>query len=457
MQISMVPTPVRSAAPAREASTSTAARVLPSVFATLVALAGLMLALAAGPARAQLKIEITGAGASQSPIAVVPFAGEDRIAQALTPVIVANLQRSGLFRMIDVQDIRPVPVQPSDLRYPDFSSRGADAVVIGSASPLPDGRVEVRFRLMDVAKQAQLAGFSYTVSPAQLRLTAHRISDAIYERLTGDVGVFSTKITYVERQGNRFELKIADADGANAQTVLASSEPIISPKWSPDGTRLAYVSFERKKPIIYVQSLTNGSRIVLANFRGSNSAPAWSPDGNRLAVVLTRDGPSQVYLIDADGSNVQRITKSSAIDTEPAFTPDGRSILFTSDRGGSPQIYRVPVGGGDPERLTFEGTYNVSPRPSPDGRSFTFVQRSGGRFNIAIQDFATRQVQVLTDTAVDESPSFAPNSRIILYATEVRGRGILAAVSSDGRVRQRLSAGSNDVREPAWGPLLKAQ
>ncbi|MCE2949843.1 MAG: Tol-Pal system beta propeller repeat protein TolB [bacterium] len=427
------------------------------MLATLVALAGLMLALGTTPARAQLKIEITGAGANQSPIAVVPFAGEDRIAQALTPVIIANLQRSGLFRMIDAQDVRPIPVQPADLRYADFSARGADSVVIGSASPLPDGRVEVRFRLMDVAKQSQLAGFSYMVSPAQLRLTAHRISDAIYERLTGDVGVFSTKITYVERQGNRFELKIADADGANAQTVLASSEPIISPKWSPDGTRLAYVSFERKKPIIYVQSLTNGSRTVLANFRGSNSAPAWSPDGNRLAVVLTRDGPSQVYLIDADGSNVQRLTKSSAIDTEPAFTPDGRFILFTSDRGGSPQIYRVPVSGGDPERLTFEGTYNVSPRPSPDGRSFTFVQRSGGRFNVAVQDFATRQVQVLTDTAVDESPSFAPNSRIILYATEVRGRGILAAVSSDGRVRQRLSAGSNDVREPAWGPLLKAQ
>jgi len=452
----------RASAVTSASGTPQSMRRVPAVLARILALAltlalALSLTLAGMPAQAQLKIEITGAGASQSPIAIVPFAGEDRIAQALTPVIVANLQRSGLFRMVDVQDIRPAPVQPADLRYPEFSARGADAVVIGSASALPDGRVEVRFRLMDVAKQAQLAGFSYTVNSSQLRLTAHRISDAIYERLTGDVGVFSTKITYVERQGNRFELKIADADGANAQTVLASSEPIISPKWSPDGTRLAYVSFERKKPIIYVQSLINGSRIVLANFRGSNSAPAWSPDGNRLAVVLTRDGPSQVYLIDADGSNVQRLTRSSAIDTEPAFTPDGRFVIFTSDRGGSPQIYRVAAAGGEPERLTFEGTYNVSPRPSPDGRSFTFIQRSGGRFNVAIQDFASRQVQVLTDTAVDESPSFAPNSRIILYATEVRGRGILAAVSSDGRVRQRLSAGSNDVREPAWGPLLKAQ
>jgi TolB protein len=435
---------------------SSGLRRFPGLITLFISLA-LLLLLSAPAAQAQLKIEITGAGANQSPIAVMPFEGEDRLSQALTPVIAANLQRSGLFRMIDTQSIRPIPVQPSDLRYPEFASRGADSVVIGSTSTLPDGRVEVRFRLMDVAKQAQLAGFSYTVTPSQLRLTAHRISDAIYERLTGDVGVFSTKITYVERQGNRFELKIADADGSNAQTVLASSEPIISPRWSPDGTRIAYVSFERKKPIIYVQSLTNGSRIVLANFRGSNSAPAWSPDGRELAVVLTRDGPSQVYLIDADGSNARRITKSNAIDTEPAFTPDGRYILFTSDRGGSPQVYRVPARGGDPERLTFEGSYNVSPRPSPDGRSFAFIQRTGGRFNVAVQDFASRQVQVLTDTALDESPTFAPNGRIILYATEVRGRGILAAVSSDGRVRQRLSAGSSDVREPAWGPLLKAQ
>jgi TolB protein len=423
----------------------------------LCRLALLTLVLGSTGARAQLTIEITGAGANQTPVAVMAFAGESQLTQALTPVISANLQRSGLFRMIDTRDITPVPAQPADLRYPDLVRRGADAVVIGSANPLPDGQIEVRFRLMDVARQSQLAGFSYTVSPNQLRLTAHRISDAIYERLTGDVGVFSTKITYVERQGNRFELKIADADGSNAQTVLASTEPIISPAWSPDGTRLAYVSFERKKPIIYVQSLINGTRTVLANFRGSNSAPAWSPDGQRLAVVLTRDGPSQVYLIDADGSNVRRMTKSNSIDTEPAFTPDGRFILFTSDRGGSPQVYRMPATGGEPERLTFEGSYNVSPRASADGRSFTFIQRSGGRFNVAIQDFSTRQVQVLTDTALDESPSFAPNSRIILYATEVKGRGILAAVSSDGRVRQRLSAGASDVREPAWGPLLKAQ
>jgi TolB protein len=308
---------------------------------------------------------------------------------------------------------------------------------------------------MDVAKQAQLAGFAYTASGAQLRHTAHKIADVIYEKLTGDKGVFSTRITYVAKQGKRFELQVADADGYGAQTVLASAEPIISPSWSPDGTRLAYVSFEQKKPVVYVQSLTTGVRRALANFWGSNSAPTWSPDGRRLAVVLTKDGGSQIYLINADGGGVTPLTRNSAINTEPNFSPDGELLLFTSDRGGSPQIYGMPARGGEARRITFEGTYNVSPRFNPDGKSFTFIQRNGGRFNVAVQDMATRQVQVLTDGTMDESPSFAPNGRMILYATEVRGRGILSAVSSDGRVKQRLTADVGDVREPAWGPLPK--
>ncbi len=411
----------------------------------------------AARARRQIahELEIIGAGANQFPIAVVPFRAEAGIAQPLTPVIAADLAHSGVFRTVDAGGLNPPPYEPQDINWATWRTRGADALVIGSVAPLPDGRFEVRFRLMDTAKQAQLAGFAYVASASQLRYTAHRIADVIYEKLTGDKGVFSTRITYVVKQGRRYELQVADVDGQGAQTILSSNEPIISPAWSPDGSQLAYVSFEQKKPVVYVQSLTTGQRRAVANFLGSNSAPAWSPDGKRLAVVLSKDGGSQIFLINTDGSGVTRLTQSSAIDTEPNFSPDGKLILFTSDRGGSPQIYGMSTSGGEVRRLTFEGTYNVSPRFSPDGKSFTFIQRNGARFNVATQDMATRQVQVLTDGTVDESPSFAPNGKMILYAAVVRGRGILSAVSSDGRVKLRIPADNGDAREPAWGPLPK--
>ena len=421
----------------------------------LRAIAVLILVALPLAARAALTIEIIGAGANQVPIAIAPFRAEGGIPQPVTPVIAADLQRSGLFRMVDAGGLNPPPYEPQDVNYATWRSRGAETLVIGSVSPLPDGRYDVRFRLMDVVKQTQLAGFAYTAAGSQLRLMAHKIADVVYEKLTGDKGVFSTRITYIVKRGSRYELQVADADGYGAQTVLGSNEPIISPSWSPDGTRLAYVSFEQRKPVVYVQSLTTGTRQAVANYPGSNSAPAWSPDGRRLAVVLTKDSGSQIYLMNTDGSGVTRLTYSSAIDTEPNFSPDGQQLIFTSDRGGSPQIYGVPVSGGEPRRLTFEGTYNVTPRFSPDGKSFTFIQRNGARFSVAVQDLATRQVQVLTDGEIDESPSFAPNGRMILYATEVRDRGILSAVSSDGRVKQRLTADAGDVREPAWGPLPK--
>lgn len=413
------------------------------------------LLLTAGASRAALTIEITGAGASQIPVAIVPFRAEEGLAQRITPVVEADLARSGLFRTVDPGGISPVPHEPEQLNYEQWRARGADAVVIGSVSKAADGRYDIRFRVMDVTKRTQIAGFVYFAAENQLRLTAHKIADVIYEKLTGEPGVFATRITYVVKRGTRYELHVADADAYGAQSVLSSNEPIISPTWSPDGTRLAYVSFEQKKPVVYVQSLLSGGRQAVAAFRGSNSAPAWSPDGRQLAVTLTRDGNSQIYLINADGSGVpRRLTQSTAIDTEANFSPDGQSILFTSDRGGGPQIYRMPVSGGPAQRVTFDGNYNVSPRHSPDGKSFTFIQRNGGRFNVAVQDFASRQVQVLTDGGVDESPSFAPNSRMILYASRVGGRGILAAVSSDGRVKQRFTADSGDVREPAWSPVV---
>jgi len=284
------------------------------------------------------------------------------------------------------------------------------------------------------------------------------MADSIYEKLTGDVGVFSTRIAYVAKRGKKYALQVADSDGFNARTAIEYTQPIISLAWSPDGTKIAYVSFENKKPVVHVQTLATGARKAVAKFRGSNSAPAWSPDGKKLAVVLSKKGGSQIFLINSDGSGLKRLTRSSGIDTEPSFSPDGKSIIFTSDRGGSPQIYRMSVTGsasGVAERLTFEGSYNVSPQYRHDGRSFTFIHRNGSKFNVAIQDLETRQVQLLTDSLFDESPSFAPNGKIILYATEIKGRGILAAVSSDGRTRQRLSTQKGDIREPAWGPLPK--
>lgn len=407
---------------------------------------------AAHAAHAQLAIEITGAGAQRLPIAIADFSGERVVAQALSSVIRSDLERSGRFRIVDApvsgMDENSVP------NHAEWQGRGADALAAGSVVALPGGNYETRFRLHDTQRQVAIAGQALAHSSAQIRATAHRVADTIYEKLTGERGIFSTRIAYVAKTAGRYELQVADADGNGARAVLASREPIISPAWSPDGSRLAYVSFEQRKPIVYVHDLATGRRHVAANFKGSNSAPAWSPDGRKLAVVLTRDGNSQLYLVNADGSGVTRLSSSSGIDTEPQFSPDGQFVYFTSDRGGSPQIYRQPLGGGAAQRVTFDGRYNVTPRLSPDGRVMAFVTRSEGRYRVAVMDLDSRQVQVLTDTAKDESPSFAPNGRMILFATEVGGRGVLAAVSTDGRVKQRLSVQAADVREPAWGPFL---
>jgi TolB protein len=404
------------------------------------------------PARAQLTVEIIGGGATQLPIAIVPFGREADYPLGITGVVGADLQRSGLFRLVETGAARPA--DPAGVSYAEFRGRGAEAVVVGSMTPAGGGQVDVRFFLLDPVKQTQLTAFAYNVAPAQFRAVAHKIADVIYETLTGDKGVFSTRIAYIVKQGKRHLLQIADADGYAPKTIVDSDEPLLSPAWSPDGTRLAYVSFENRKPVVYVQELANGRKQVLANFRGNNSAPAWSPDGKRLVVTLTRDGNSQLYAINADGSGLQRIAQSGGIDTEANFAPDGSAILFLSDRGGSPQIYRYTFGSGAVDRMTFDGSYNTTPRYAPDGKSFAFLKRDGGRFNIAVQDLASRQVQVLTGGGSDESPSFAPNGRMILYASVLGGRGILAAVSSDGRVKQRLSSTvGGDVREPAWGPL----
>jgi TolB protein len=412
-------------------------------------LLGLCMSLSA---HATLDIEITGAGEHQTPISVVRFDGEERVAgQAISSVVSNDLMRTGLFKLVDPAG--RAPHEPGEVKYVEWA--GVEALVIGKVRLLNDGRAEVQFRLLDTVRQSELIALSVTARADQVRAIAHRIADLVYEKLTGSPGVFSTRIAYVNRENRQYRLVVADSDGYGEQTLLSSNEPIMSPAWSPDGRQIAYVSFERGHASVYVQSLTTQKRSVLADFPGSNSAPAWSPDGRQLAIVLTREGSSQLYLVGADGRNLRRITFSEAIDTEPTFSPDGKFLLFTSDRGGKAQIYRVGVEGGYAERLTFEGGNNFSPRFSPDGKSFVYSHFNGGTFYIAVQDFESKQVQILTPGGWEKKPSFAPNGKLILFATEAQGRGILATVSSDGRVKQKMVAQRGDIREPVWGPFLK--
>lgn len=402
-------------------------------------------------AKAELTIDVVGGAAQQIPIAVVPFSQSTGQQDTIANIVGADLRRSGLFRVLETRGVSNQPHEASEINYPEWSSIQAQALTIGKVEAIAGNRLKVSFRLLDVYKQNQLTGFEFNIAPSQQRATAHRIADMIYQKLTGETGVFSTRIAYINKAAGRYSLLVADADGYNPQAVVSSKEPLISPVWSPDGSKLAYVSFEKKKPVVFVQSLLTGQRYVLANFKGNNSAPSWSPDGRRLAIVLTHSANSQIYLINADGTGLQSLTSSSAIDTEPVWSPDGSTIYFTSNRGGSPQIYRVGAAGGEPKRVTFDGTYNVSPRLSPDGKLLAFIKQGSGGFRVAVQDLTNGQVQVLSDTSQDESPSFSPNGRMIIYATNIGGKGSLAAVSSDGRVKQRLSDNGGDVREPAWG------
>jgi TolB protein len=446
------------ASPAADATMFDTRRLDLRCMRMLRTMAGLMVAgllAAAAPAHAQFRVEISGVGATQLPIAIAKFRDEDRATPSLSvsAIVRADLERSGVFKSVDTAgaalDEGSQPVMT------EWRGRSADALVAGSVTRLADGRFDIRFKLWDVVKGNVLGGQSTAVEAGDLRLAAHRIADFIYEKLTGDKGVFSTRIAYVTKGGNRHTLRVADADGEGGQVALNSPEPIISPAWSPDGRQLAYVSFEKQKAVVYVQDTSTGARRELANFRGSNSAPAWSPDGQTLALTLSREHGSQLYLIDRNGGNVRRLTTSNAIDTEPAFAPDGRGIYFVSDRGGGPQIYRTSTSGGNVERVTFGGSYNISPAISPDGRTLAYISRQGGAFRLYTLDLSTSGAQpvALTDTNDDESPSFAPNGRLIIYATRAQGRDVLMTTTLDGKIKARLLSTNVDVREPVWGPF----
>lgn len=401
------------------------------------------------PAQAQLRVDISGVGATQYPIAIADFAGSGQ-GQAVAEVIRADLSRSGQFQLISAAGANLNA--ESSVSYDDWRNRGADYLAYGSISQSGD-QYSVSYRLVDSVRKSQLDGVAFTGTEKELRRISHQIADRIYQKITGVRGVFSTRIAYVLQTGNSYELQIADADGQNPQVMLRSRQSIISPAWSPDGKRLAYVSFESGKPVVYIQTLANGQRFPIANFKGNNSAPAWSPNGQQLAIVLSRDSISQIYTIGADGSGLRRVMRSPLIDTEPSFTPDGGSLIFTSDRGGSPQTYKVAVSGGEAQRITFNGSYNVSPHLSPDASNLVYVTRRGGAFRIALQNMSSGSEQLLTNGPDDQSPSFAPNGMQILYSSIQGGRSVLAVVSIDGRVRQTLSALNGKVREPTWGPF----
>jgi TolB protein len=412
---------------------------------------------------AALTLRITQGVEGALPIAVVPFGwiGTGARPEKIASIVADDLRRSGRFAPIAEADLPGQPRDASEIRFSDWRLLGTGNLVIGRLVGQPDGRYTIQFRLFDVFRAKQLAGYQLDASADQLRQRAHQISDIIYEKLTGEPGAFATRIAYVTEFDNQtsakpYALNIADSDGADAQVVLESSEPLMSPAWSPDGKQLAYVSFEGGRPRVFLQELTTGKREEVAGFPGINGAPTWSPDGLQLAVTLSKDGNPEIYILDLRSRRLRRLTRNVAIDTEPSWAPDGRSLAFTSDRGGTPQVYRIPLYGGRATRLTFDGQYNARATFSPSGRELAFVHGADGAYRIAVLDLETSALRVLTDSRLDESPSFAPNGSMVLYATSDAEGAALAAISVDGRVKHRMAVEGGKVREPAWSPFRKS-
>jgi TolB protein len=411
-------------------------------------------------AQAELQIQITKGQGEAIPIAVVPFGwmGGGAEPYDIAAVVASDLSRSGRFAPIAEDGMLQKPTTGAEIDFADWRIINTEVVIVGRMSPMPNGDYSIEFRVFDVFRGEQLLGYRVTSKPAALRGSAHQISDLIYEKLTGVRGVAATRIAYVNvitDRGNRiYKLVVADADGENARTMLESRESIMSPAWSPDGRKLAYVSFENGKSEVYVQEIKSGARRRASARKGINSAPAWSPDGTMLALTLSKgDGNLEIYTLNVSNQVLKRVTNWPSIETEPSWSADGKQIYFTSDRSGGPQIYRVDAQGGRPERVTFEGSYNARARLAPDGKQIAVVHNDRGNYRIAVVDIERAYTRVLTDGSLDESPSFAPNGETLIYASKLGNQGVLATVSVDGRFQQRIASVDGEVREPAWSPF----
>ena len=427
-----------------------------NVFIAIIATASL-----GGTALADITVEITEGGVARTPVAVVPFGWEGQAADMpldVAGVIAADLQRSGRFAPIAEEDMLQKPTTGAAVDFDDWSFVKAEAVVVGRVVQTGENAYSVSFQLFDVFRREQLVGYRIPASRGTMRIVAHRAADMIYEKLTGIKGVFATKVAFVTAERNQneqtFKLVVADQDGENETVIMQSTDPIMSPAWSPDSRRLAYVSFENNRSSVWVQTLRTGNRIQVSNKPGINGAPAFSPDGRQLVLTLGGlDGNLDINVLDLSTRQTRRLTTHRAIDTEGSWSPDGRYIYFTSDRSGGPQIYRVPAAGGTPERVTFDGSYNARPRLSPDGERLAMVHLDRGNYRIAVMDVGRKDVLVVSAGNQDESPSFAPNSDTLIYATRQAKNGVLETVTADGLIRQRVSSGQGDVREPVWSPF----
>ena len=432
----------------------------------LATLTALLLPIVAMAQQKGLEIDIVGGNASAMPITVVPmpYQGSNGApATDVAAVVRSDLDRSGQFRALPEAQVVERPTRGSEVKYPTWRALKQDYLVVGRVLDAGAGAYRVEYELFDVAKGERMLGLAMTARSNAMRDVAHQMADAIYEKITGVRGAFWTRIAYITASGRgdamRYALMVADSDGFNPQTIVRSAEPLLSPSWSPDGNRLAYVSFERGNSAIYIQNISTGARELVASFRGINSAPAFSPDGRRLALTLSRSGNPEIYVMDLGSKQLAQLTSHFSIDTEPTWGADGNTIYFTSDRGGRPQIYQVPASGGSASRVTFQGNYNAKASVSFDGKKIAVAQGAGNAYKIALMDssLGSPRWNTLSPGSLDESPSFAPNAGMVLYAAREGGRGVLYAVSADARVRQRLVLADGDVREPAWGPYRTAR